>query len=128
MFDQSLDGVLGEFFADISPNEVHAELHQMREQIALGGLGMLPRRELAERAYLAGQYAALVTAVWQALIATWGDDPNDWQLPPQLRRAVGNLLALQFSRQQHDHTTESSVPVLRRATRVRGRRRGRSGT
>jgi hypothetical protein len=57
--EPSLEDVLAGFFPDASPNEVHYGLHRMQQQIVLGGLGMLPRPELAERALLAERFRHL---------------------------------------------------------------------
>lgn len=122
----SVEDVLKGFFGDISADGVYAGLYQMHGQIELGRLGMLPRPELAARAYVAEEYRELSRILWHVLVATWGDDPNGWALPQEIKQAVGNILALYLSREA-SHAGDSRVEPVASHAKPRSRRRGRSG-
>jgi hypothetical protein len=125
--EPSPEDVLKAFFGEVSADSVYASLHLMHEQIVLGRLGMLPRLELAQRAYLAEQYRELIQTLWHVLCSTWGDDPSRWELPQEVRQALGNILALYISREQTSHAGGDQVEPAGKHARPSRRPRGRSG-
>lgn len=126
--NDSLEEVLLQYFPRLTPVEVHIGLHDMRERLTIAELGLLPRPELAQRAYLALQYGVFVNTLYNTLVEAWGDDPHDWQLPDGIQCALGDILALYFAHENTNHTTDAGVPPVSNVPTVRrARKRGRTG-